>query len=264
MSVIGNRIKELRKKRGLNQTELADALNLQFGLSIDRVMISKWETGFQTPVMSTVVCLSKFFGVSTDYITGRSDDLVDDDILDLVNEIDNDILENVKGNLHLAKQLQYLRDKGFDVSLSSRSPKVTNEYTTFPVIGEIAAGYNYPAIEDWSGETVDIPNSFFNGRRKDDFFVLRVKGDSMYPTYQDGDCVLVRKQTTLNYSGEVGAILYDDDLATLKRVEYKEGENWLKLIPINPAFPPERIEGEKLDHCRVIGLPVYLVRKINE
>lgn len=143
-------------------------------------------------------------------------------------------------------------------------PNVTNEYTTFPVIGEIAAGYNYPAIEDWSGDTVDIPNSFFNGRRKDDFFVLRVKGDSMYPTYQDGDCVLVRKQSTLNYSGEVGAILYDDDLATLKRVEYKEGEDWLRLIPINPSFPPERIEGEKLDHCRVIGLPVYLVRKINE
>ena len=33
-------------------------------------MISKWETGFQTPVVSTIVCLSKIFGVSLDDLNG--------------------------------------------------------------------------------------------------------------------------------------------------------------------------------------------------
>ena len=33
-------------------------------------MISKWETGFQTPVVSTLVCLSKIFGVSLDDLNG--------------------------------------------------------------------------------------------------------------------------------------------------------------------------------------------------
>lgn len=143
-------------------------------------------------------------------------------------------------------------------------PNITKNYTTFPVIGEVAAGYDHIACEDWEGDTVDIPNEYLKGRSRDEFFVLRVKGDSMYPTYQDGDKVLVLKQSTLNYSGQVGVVLYDDELGTLKKVEYKMGEDWMKLIPINPAFPPVRIENEELEHCRILGIPRLLIREIEE
>lgn len=64
---------------------------------------------------------------------------------------------------------------------SLRAPEVTEDTVIFPVIGEIAAGYDYPAYEDWSGDTVEIPKSYLHGRSRDDFFVLSVKGDSMYP-----------------------------------------------------------------------------------
>lgn len=37
------------------------------------------------------------------------------------------------------------------------SPGSTEDYTTFPVIGEVAAGYDMPALENWEGDTVDIP-----------------------------------------------------------------------------------------------------------
>ena len=70
MNTLGNRLKELRNSQGLNQTQLSDALNERFGLKTDRVMISKWETGFQTPVMNTVAMLAKFFNVSMDYLNG--------------------------------------------------------------------------------------------------------------------------------------------------------------------------------------------------
>ena len=40
------------------------------------------------------------------------------------------------------------------------------------------------------------------------FFVLCIKGDSMYPQYQDGDKVLILRQSTVNYSGDVGAVIY--------------------------------------------------------
>lgn len=144
------------------------------------------------------------------------------------------------------------------------APKITDDYTTFPVIGEVAAGYDYPALEDWEGETVDIPNSYLRGRGYDDFFVLKVKGDSMYPTYQDGDKVLVLRQTTMNHSGQVGVVLYNDDMATLKKVEYNYGENWMRLVPVNPAFPPIKIVDEELEHCRVLGIPKLLLREIDD
>ena len=144
------------------------------------------------------------------------------------------------------------------------APNITKNYTTFPVIGEVAAGYDYPALEDWEGDTVDIPDEYLKGRNRNEFFVLRVKGDSMYPDYQDGDKVLVLKQTTMNYSGQVGVVLYDGEMGTLKKVEYKMGEDWMRLVPINPTFPPIKIFNEDLERCRVLGIPKLLLRDIND
>lgn len=147
---------------------------------------------------------------------------------------------------------------------SLRAPEVTEDTVIFPVIGEIAAGYDYPANEDWSGETVEIPKSYLHGRSRDEFFVLSVKGDSMYPQYMDGDKVLILKQSTMNRSGEIGAIIYDGDMATLKKIEYVDGEDWVKLIPINPEYTPKTIRNEDLEQCHVLGIPRLLVREIEQ
>ncbi len=142
------------------------------------------------------------------------------------------------------------------------SPAITGDFTPIPIMGEIAAGYDHFADEDFEGEYLDIPNSYLKGHSNKDFFVLRVSGDSMYPTYQDGDLVLILKQETLNYSGQVGAVLYDDDKSSLKRIEYIDGQDWMRLVPINPNVAPEKIEGERLEHCRILGIPKLLIRNI--
>ena len=226
MNTLGKRLKQLRNSRGLNQTQLSEALNEKFGLKTDRVMISKWETGFQTPVMNTVVMLAKFFNVSIDYLNGE---------------------ESSKSDY-----------------INLPPPNITEDYTTFPVEVEIAAGYEHIALEDWEGDTVDISNDYLKGHNKSEFFVLRVKGDSMYPEYQDGDKVLVLKQPVVNYSGQVGVAVYDGELATLKKIEFTEGENWIRLVPINPAFPPKLIENEDLEYLRVLGIPKLIIREVNK
>ena len=53
-------------------------------------------------------------------------------------------------------------------------------------------------------------------------------------------------------------------MATLKKVEYVLGEDWMKLIPINPEYQPKTIEGADLELCRVLGIPKLLIREINE
>ncbi|MEE1005946.1 MAG: XRE family transcriptional regulator [Acutalibacteraceae bacterium] len=159
---------------------------------------------------------------------------------------------------------------GFDVPRAKQSdyinlppPNITEDYTTFPVEVEIAAGYEHIALEDWEGDTVDISDDYLRGHNKSDFFVLRVKGESMYPEYQDGDKVLVLKQSVVNYSGQVGVAVYDGELATLKKIEYTEGESWVRLVPINPAFPPKLIENEDLEYLRVLGIPKLIIREVN-
>lgn len=155
---------------------------------------------------------------------------------------------------------------GWDDLPESKSvaPNISEDFVTFPVIGEIAAGFDSIGIEDWTGDSIDVPISYLKGRKVNDFFVLAVKGDSMYPLYQDGDKVLILKCSTLDYSGQIGAVLYDDEYTTLKKVEYKVGEDWLTLVPINPTYRPERIENEALEHCRIIGKPKLLIREIEE
>ena len=141
-------------------------------------------------------------------------------------------------------------------------PRPAGDYVTYPVIGELAAGYDHLAMEDWTGETIDVPRTYLRGHAYEDFFVLTVNGNSMYPLYIHGDKVLVLRQATLNRSGEIGVVLYDGDLATLKKVEYVAGEDWMKLIAINPEYPPKLISGPDLEQCRILGVPRLLVREI--
>lgn len=141
------------------------------------------------------------------------------------------------------------------------SPTVTDDVITFPVVGDIAAGFDQLAVEDWSGETVDVPLSYLRGRDKSEFFVLNVKGDSMYPLYHEGDKVLILKQSTLNRSGDIGAVIYEGECATLKKVEYVMGEDWMRLIPLNPNYKPVEITGVDLERCRVLGIPFVLIRE---
>lgn len=140
------------------------------------------------------------------------------------------------------------------------SPNVTDEVVTFPVLGSIAAGYNEMAIEDWSGETIDVPRSFLKGRSKSDFFVLKVHGDSMYPIYHTDDKVLILRQTFVERSGDVGAVIYDGECATLKRVEIFD--DMVRLSPLNPSYPPKELTGANLEQYHIIGVPYLLVREI--
>lgn len=181
---------------------------------------------------------------------------------EIVTNIPLDKLEKIADALH--SSVAFLMGWEESNSPSSRypAPGVTDSFTSFPVVGEIAAGYDFPAIEDWDGEVIDVPDSYLHGRPREDYFVLKVKGDSMFPAYQDGDLVLILRQETLNYSGQIGAVLYNGDSATLKRVEYVMGEDWMNLVPINPSYPPLRITGPDLELCHVLGIPKLLIRNL--
>lgn len=57
-------LKELRMEKGLSQKELAR----ETGLSLSA--IGKWEAGFREPSGNVLIVLSKYFGVTTDYLLG--------------------------------------------------------------------------------------------------------------------------------------------------------------------------------------------------
>ena len=141
------------------------------------------------------------------------------------------------------------------------SPTITDDVVTFPVLGCIAAGYEEVAIEDWSGETVEIPISYLKGRKQSEFFVLKVHGNSMYPLYHENDKILILKQSCIEHNGDVGAVIYDGECATLKRIDIFD--DMVRLSPINPEYQPKELKGADMELYRILGVPRMLIREIS-
>lgn len=90
------RFKDARKAMGLTQQKLSDLLH------ISRGSIAMWETGKNVPPADMLEQLSEIFNCSIDYLLGKSDIRIDDDLLDEVNTISNKMLEEY-GNVYDAK-----------------------------------------------------------------------------------------------------------------------------------------------------------------
>ena len=150
---------------------------------------------------------------------------------------------------------------GWEDSNRYISPTITDDVVLFPVMGEIAAGYDEIAVENWNGAVVEVPASYLKGRDKKDFFVLEVRGSSMYPLYREKDIVLILKQNYIDHNGDVGAVIYDGECATLKRIDISD--DMVRLSPINPEYQPKELRGADLEMYHIIGVPRMLIREIN-
>lgn len=62
------RLKEIRLEKGLSQWEVAN------GIKTGQSNIGRWENGDVLPSADFIIKLADFFGVSTDYLLGRTDD----------------------------------------------------------------------------------------------------------------------------------------------------------------------------------------------
>ena len=135
-----------------------------------------------------------------------------------------------------------------------------NRLLVFEELGTVRAGFDGAVDEIPTGRKIEIPASMISGDKKD-YFVLRVKGNSMYPRLLDGDTILCKRCDSVD-SGSLAVVLYNGDEATVKKVNYVSGENWLELVPANPEYPTKRIEGADLELCRILGLVVKLIRDL--
>lgn len=67
------------------------------------------------------------------------------------------------------------------------------DITYMEIIDTVKAGYDGVAYEEHTGETTPVPKAFFRGKDRDDFFVLRISENSMYPKLLNGDLVLIER-----------------------------------------------------------------------
>lgn len=74
MDEFSKRLKELRLERDLSMDMLVTDLKAQYpDLKIEKSMLSRWESGTNTPTWENVKHLSMYFNVSLDYLAGLTD-----------------------------------------------------------------------------------------------------------------------------------------------------------------------------------------------
>lgn len=94
-----------------------------------------------------------------------------------------------------------------------------------------------------------------------DHVLVEVKGDSMYPTLQDGDIVAVKPQKYVDSNSQIALVKINGDEATLKRVEMRD--DGILLIGDNiSVYQPHFFSAEQVNSLPVSieGVVVTMIR----
>ncbi len=124
---------------------------------------------------------------------------------------------------------------------------------TVPRLGRIACGTPIEAVENYDG--VDTVPSYV---RAD--FTLICQGDSMINArIFDGDIVCIHQQEKVE-SGEIAAVLVDENEATLKRVRIYPDH--LVLEPENPKYRPISFWEDEMNRVRILGKATHFISAV--
>ena len=150
--MIGERLKQLRIKKGLKQQELADMFGLSSGT------ISFYESEQRKPDIDFIVAIAKYFDVSTDYLLG------------LTNAID-------KENIDISK-VTGLND--FSLTILEQSLKETNNAAA-EVIDTVICGGDFLRLVNLINDknekkpTIDIDWSDICDKKLSDIFDMDIE-----------------------------------------------------------------------------------------
>lgn len=190
-----NKLKELRLQAGKTQAQVAD------WLSITQAAYSKYECGRAEPSIDTLKILSEKYGVSVDQLLGGE----------------------AKTTIDTTQKAVKIKD------LAIKDEVEMNDFYPIPLLGSVVAGVPIEAQEDLEGYV------YISFRPKEEYFALRVHGDSMINAgIRDNSILIVHKQPYATCGDIVVAMLNGEQ--TVKRFKMY-GEN-IFLMPENPDYEP--------------------------
>ncbi|CAC5510807.1 TPA: helix-turn-helix domain-containing protein [Staphylococcus aureus] len=157
-------------------------------------------------------------------------------------------IENMKRDkiVKLAKALRV--SPSYIMGIEDEKPQLeTIPVKKIPVVSQISAGmpiYTEENLIDY----IYFATKNLNSNKEE--FGLQVSGDSMDKLFQDGDVVVVEKDSTVE-NGQLGVVLVNGYNGTVKRIRYNNDQ--IILIPEsnNPSHYPQ-VYG-KDDEVKIVG-----------
>ncbi|KXT76638.1 LexA family transcriptional regulator [Streptococcus sp. DD12] len=217
----GERLKARRLELGLTQVQVAQALG------VAQPSYHNWEIAKTQPNKKNKQMLATLFEVSLDYFEGQYE----------LTSIYDQLNPKAQGRvLSYARSLLDLK-----AAESEESTKVIKPLFAYKVYERLSAGTGYSYFDDGSYDEVFYHEKF------DHDFASWVFGDSMEPTYLNGEVVLI-KQTGFDYDGAVYAVDWDGQ-TYIKKV-YREADG-LRLVSINKKYQDKFAPYE--EEPRIVG-----------
>jgi repressor LexA len=146
--------------------------------------------------------------------------------------------------------LVFLEDRSYGELLKKEGRLQSRE---IPILGRVAAGKPTLAVEHVEG-TIPLPTEWVKGK---EVFLLKVKGDSMFPYILPDDYVVVRSQPSAENGDVVVALMGEE--ATVKRF-FKKGKK-IELKPDNERWETIQIE-ERSGEAQILGKVIGVFRKL--
>ncbi len=152
------------------------------------------------------------------------------------------LLENVKklNDIGKNKVYDYTKDlvdsKNYNIETTN-----TKKYIEIPFVENLRISAGVGSLDDaYSGAV--LKKFELNSVTEKADIAYKISGDSMYPLFNDGDIVFLRKQPAVQ-NGEIGIFSYDNELFCKKRIEVN-GLEFLRSE--NPEYSDIKIN-ENLD-----------------
>lgn len=123
---------------------------------------------------------------------------------------------------------------------------------SIPVLGYVRAGLPSEALEN----VLDYEDVYLNPDEQDNYFALKIKGDSMVPRMMEGDTVIVRRGCDCE-SGDICVALVGNSDATVKKLIKKD--TGIILMPLNSSYDPLVFTPDE-----VVQEPVTIIGKVVE
>ncbi len=210
-----DKLKQKREELGLEQQELAELIG------VSKQAYFKWEKGFSKPTKANIAKLEKVLKVPEGYLS-------EDEISSLYKQLTEPNQE---------KAITYVRD----LVSSQKVISISEKRSEYRVYEKLSAGIGASVYGDLDYDVV-----YYNEELPHDF-ASWVDGNSMEPTYQNGEVALIR-ETGFDYDGAVYAVVWDSQ-TYIKKV-YREEEG-LRLVSINKDYPDKFAPFD--ENPRVIG-----------
>ena len=126
-----------------------------------------------------------------------------------------------------------------------------SRYRSIPILGRIPAGLPLYAEQNIEGYTL---TELDDG---DEYFALRVEGDSMNAArIQEGDLLIIRRQPAVD-DGDIAIVMVGDEDATVKRFYHSDTTVTLTPQSTNPNHKPQ-VYDLKATSIKILGKVVQV------